>query len=139
MKDENVPDNILSILGTLKDTRFKSPKEFKETLKAQLKKKELDRYGLKIMDYSLDYRLRSKIQITISDETGNPAQGTFRVGGIYKTSNTSFDQAAVFVDSRELAGLYGGTTVLVHEIALLLNDIENVDSVKEKLTGISPG
>lgn len=138
LKDENVPDNILSILGTLKDTRFKSPKEFKETLKAQLKKKELDRYGLKITDYSLAYRIRSKIQITISDETGNPAQGTFRVGGIYKTTNTSFDQAAVFVDSGELAGLYGGATVLVHEIALLLNDIENVDSVKEKLTGISP-
>jgi putative ABC transport system permease protein len=139
LKVEKVPENILSRLNTLKDVRFRSPKEFREALKAELRKKELDRYGLQIIDKSLDYRIRNKIQITISDETGTPVQGTFRVCGIYKTTNGGFDQATVFVNAWELASLYDGENVLTHEIAILLNDIENVESVKEKLTEISPG
>jgi putative ABC transport system permease protein len=138
LKAEKVPEVILSQLDTLKDVRFRSPKEFREALKGELTKKELDSYGLQIIDYALDFRIRNKIQITISDETGTPVQGTFRVCGIYKTTNGGFDQATVFVNSRELAGLYNGKSILTHEIAILLNDIENADSVKEKLTGISP-
>ncbi len=139
LKTENMPADILIVLNKLKDLRYRSPKEFREALKAVFNKKQLDKYGIKITEYSLEYRIRNKIQITISDEAGSPVQGTFRVGGIYKTTNGGFDQASVFVDSKELARLYGGTTVLVHEVALLLNDIEDVDSVKEKITGISPG
>lgn len=138
LKAEKIPEVILSQLDTLKDIRFRSPKDFREALKAELTKKELDSYGLQIIDYALDYRVRNKIQITISDETGTPVQGTFRVCGIYKTTNGGFDQATVFVNAGELAGLYDGKSILTHEIAILLNDIENADSVKEKLTGISP-
>jgi len=139
LKAENIPDDIILILGKLKDTRFRSPKEFREALKSELNTKELNTYGNKILENALDYRIKNKVQITLSDISGNPVQGTFRVGGIYKTTNGGFDQAAVFVNSIELEDLYGGSTVLVHEIAVLLNDIENVDSVKEKLTGISTG
>ncbi len=60
------------------------------------------------MDSALDYRIRNKIQITISDENGTPVQGTFRVCGIYKTTNSGFDQATVFVNAGELASLYDG-------------------------------
>jgi ABC-type lipoprotein release transport system permease subunit len=138
LKAEKVPEEVLSQLNKLKNIRFRSPKEFREALKNELKKKELDSYGLQIIDNTLDYRIRNKIQITISDETGTPVQGTFRVCGIYKTTNGSFDQATAFVNSGELAGLYDGSTVLTHEIAILLNNIENADSMKEKLTVISP-
>lgn len=139
LRKDNVPESTLSTLSKLKDTRYRSQKEFRDALRVELSKKELDNYGIKITDYSLDYRIRNKVQITLSDESGNPVQGTFRVGGIYKTTNGSFDQAAVFVDAGELAVLYGGERVLVHEIAVLLNEMENVDSVKEKLAAISSG
>jgi putative ABC transport system permease protein len=138
LKSGKVPGAVLSKLETLKDIRYRSPKDFREALKGQLKKKELDNYGNLVIDKALDYRIRNKIQITVTDEAGDPVQGTFRVCGIYKTTNTSFDQAAVFVDSKELAKLYGGKGVLLHEVAILLNDIEKTDLVKEKLTGISP-
>jgi ABC-type lipoprotein release transport system permease subunit len=137
LKTEKIPEIILSKLGTLKDVRFRSPKDFREALKGELKKKELDKYGKLIVDKALDYRVRNKVQIMISDEAGTPVQGTFRVCGIYKTSNTSFDQAAVFADAKELAKLYGGKGVLTHEVAILLNDVENADQVKEKLSAIS--
>jgi len=139
LNSENVSEVVLLKLGSLKDVRFRSPKDFREALKTELTKKELGSYGLKIIDKALDYRIRNKIQITISDKTGTPVQGTFRVCGIYKTTNGSFDQISAFVNSQELAGLYDGTSVLTHEIAILLTENENVDSVKEKLNGISAG
>ena len=137
LNSENVSEVVLLKLSSLKDVRFRSPKDFREALKTELTKKELGSYGLKIIDKALDYRIRNKIQITISDKTGTPVQGTFRVCGIYKTTNGSFDQISAFVNSKELAGLYDGTSVLTHEMAILLSDNENVDSVKEKLKGIS--
>jgi putative ABC transport system permease protein len=138
LKSENVPATVLSKLDTLKDVRFRSPKDFREALKSELKKKELDKFGNLIVGKALDYRIRNKVQITISDETGTPVQGTFRVCGIYKTTNTGFDQATVFVNANELAKLYDGKAILIHEISILLNNVENAGLVKEKLAGISP-
>ena len=138
LEADKVPEKVLSKLGLLRDMIFKSPKEFREAIKGELSGKELDNYGRQIIDFALDYRIRNKIQITTSDITGAPVQGTFRVCGIYKTTNGSFDQTSVFINSVDLAGLYDGKGVLTHEIALQLNDIENAGYAKEKLTGISP-
>ena len=137
LENDKVPKPILSKLESIRDERFRSPKDFRERLKSLLTKKELDNYGRQVMDSSLDYKIRNKIQITLSDEKGTPVQGTFRVCGIYRTTNTGFDQATMFVNARELADLYDGKSVLIHEIAIMIDDIENVGSAREKLTGIS--
>ena len=133
----NVPDDVISKLGKLRDSRFRSPKDFKDELKTVLTEKELDNFGRQVMDSSLDYRIRNKVQITISDERGTPVQGTFKVCGIFRTTNSGFDQATMFVNSGELADLYGGKSILIHEIVILTDDIENVDTVKEKLSALS--
>jgi putative ABC transport system permease protein len=132
-----VPAFILGKLSKIKDERYRSPKDFREALKSVLSRKELDEWGSQVMDSALDYRIRHKVQITISDSNGSPVQGTFRVCGIYKTTNTGFDMAALFVNADELASLYGGNGVLVHEIAILINNIDDADSVRAKLAGIS--
>ena len=137
LRKEKVPEAILAKLEALKDTRYKSPKDFREVLKKEFNRKQLDRYGLLITDKALDYKIRNKIQITLADREGNPIQGIFRVCGIYKTTNTGFDQATVFVNEKELEKLYGGNKLLTHEIAILLNNIDDADSVKEKLSRIS--
>ncbi len=136
LKGEKVPLTVLTKLENLKDVRFRSPKDFREALRIELSRKELDRFGLLITDNALDYRIRSKIQITISDREGTPIQGIFRVCGIYKTTNTGFDQASVFVNAWELANLYGGGEILTHEIAVLLNDINDAGTVRDKLSRI---
>lgn len=139
LRKEKIPDSTLLRLQEIKDLRNRSPKDFREILKNVLSKKELDRYGNLIMDRCLDYRIRNKVQLTLSDAKGNPIQGIFRVCGIFKTTNTGFDQTAVFVKAEELAELYGSDQVLTHEIAVLLNDRDASETVKEKLTGFSPG
>jgi ABC-type lipoprotein release transport system permease subunit len=138
LRKEKIPAAILVKLETLKDIRFRSPKDFREALQKEFSMKELNRYGLLLTDGALDYRLRNKVQITISDRQGNPIQGIFRVCGIYKTSNTGFDQVSVFVNAGELADLYGGNEILTHEIAILLNNIDDADIIKEKLKKV-PG
>ncbi len=137
LRKEKVPVTVLTKLETLKDMRFRSPKDFREALRKEFSKKELDRFGLLITDKALDYRIRNKVQITISDKEGNPIQGIFRVCGIYKTTNTGFDQVSVFVNAGELAKLYGGDDILTHEIAILLNNIDDAGIVREKLSRIS--
>jgi len=137
LRKEKVPETVLIKLETLKDKRFRSPKDFREALRKEFSKKELDRFGLLITDEALDYRIRNKVQITISDKEGNPIQGIFRVCGIFKTTNTGFDQTSVFVNTGELAKLYGGDEILTHEIAILLNTIEDADTVREKLSRFS--
>jgi putative ABC transport system permease protein len=137
LRKEKVPIAILSKLETFKDVRFRSPKDFREALRKEFSKKELDRFGLFITDKALDYRIRNKVQIAITDKEGNPVQGIFRVCGIYKTTNTGFDQTTVFVNAGELANLYGGDDILTHEIAILINNIDDAGIVKEKLSRIS--
>jgi putative ABC transport system permease protein len=137
LSKEKVPVTVLTKLGTFKDMRFRSPGDFREALRKEFSRKELNRFGLLITDKALDYRIRNKVQITISDKEGNPIQGIFRVCGIYKTTNTGFDQAAVFVNAGELAKLYGGDEILTHEIAILLNNIDDAGIFGEKLSRIS--
>jgi putative ABC transport system permease protein len=137
LKSAGLPSEVLLKLDRIANERFRSPKDFSKRLKILLNRKELDKYGNSVMDSALDYRLRNKIQITLTDNKGNPVQGTFRVCGIYRTTNSGFDQTSVFVNAQDLVALYGGG-MLVHEIAILTTDIENVDLIKEKLSGISP-
>lgn len=137
LREQKVPENILIKFIALKDLRFRSPKDFREALKKEFNRKELDRYGLLITEKALDYRIRNKVQVTISDREGTPIQGIFRVCGIYKTTNSGFDQAAVFVNAGELADLYGGNDILTHEIAILLNNIDDAGIVKDKLSHLS--
>jgi ABC-type lipoprotein release transport system permease subunit len=137
LRKEKVPENVLSGLANLKDVRFRSPTDFRDALKKELSKRDLKRYGPAITDKALDYRIRNKIQITISDLEGTPIQGIFRVCGIYRTTNTGYDQVSVFVNAKALAKLYGSQEVLTHEIAILLNNINDSDHVKEKLSHIS--
>jgi putative ABC transport system permease protein len=137
LSDANVPEEILLKIEKFKEIRYRSPKDFKEALKSVLTKKDLDKYGRQITDSALNYRINSKIQITISDEKGTPVQGTFRVCGIFKTTNGGFDQATVYVNAGELAQLYNGKRILTHEVAVLLEDIENAGSARDILSGIS--
>ncbi len=137
LRDEKVASTVLAELETFKGTRFRSPKDFREALRKKFSRKELDRFGLLITDKALDYRIRNKVQIAISDLEGTPIQGIFRVCGIYKTTNTGFDQATVFVNAGELAKLYGGKNILTHEIAILLTNIDDADKVSIKLSRVS--
>jgi ABC-type lipoprotein release transport system permease subunit len=139
LRAAKVPATALAKLEPLKEKRFRSPVDFRNALRKVFSKRELDRYGTILMEQAIDYRLRNKVQVTFSDRAGNPVQGIFRVCGIYKTTNTSFDQSSVFVNAHALAALYGGNETLTHELAILLNNTKDAATVADKFNQVSAG
>lgn len=86
----------------------------------------------------LGVHLRSKLIITLQDVQGNITGGSFRIAGIYKTVNTSFDEANVWVryaDLIALTDLPNGTT---HEIAVHTTDPINMAAVKSEIKKQAP-
>ena len=85
----------------------------------------------------LNAKLRSKIVITLQDTANNVVSGLFRVSGIYTTNNNMYDESHVFVrseDIRKLAELPAGAA---HEIAININDNENLIPVEEAVKKIA--
>jgi ABC-type lipoprotein release transport system permease subunit len=70
----------------------------------------------------LKLKFNSKIVLQIQDLHGNIAPAAFRIAGIYKTSNTAYDEFNVFVRKSDLYQLTGIDSTSAHEVAILLKD-----------------
>jgi putative ABC transport system permease protein len=82
----------------------------------------------------LNAKLGSKIVLTVQGTSGDINYGLFRVTGIYKTSNTMFDEANVFVDRADIASLTGFDPSSSTEIAVLLDNSDLTGSVTSEIT-----
>ncbi|MDR2810403.1 MAG: FtsX-like permease family protein [Tannerellaceae bacterium] len=86
----------------------------------------------------LKVRLRSKVVLTFQDATGEIQSLAFRVGGIFKTSNTSFDEASVFVRKSDIQAYTGLPEDAVHEIALMTSGFETCRTALPHLQALLP-
>lgn len=93
--------------------------------------------GKKLAD-QLKLKVRSKVVITFSDASGYISGASFRVAGIYQTSNKTYDNANIFVRSEDLTSLYDADTNAGHEIAVLLNNSDDVPQVLADLKNTYP-
>jgi ABC-type lipoprotein release transport system permease subunit len=75
----------------------------------------------------------SKIVVTIQHLDGDIVYGLFRVAGIYKTSNTAYDEMNVFVLADDLAALIGFDPGSATEIAVLLDESNSTDQVADRI------
>lgn len=81
----------------------------------------------------LSIKLGSKIVLTIQDLQGTITTGLFRVEGIYRTSNTGFDAINVFVKHESLQELAGLEDHTAHELAVLLEENDRLESIRDSL------
>jgi ABC-type lipoprotein release transport system permease subunit len=81
----------------------------------------------------LNAKMGSKIVITLQNNEGVLTYGLFRVGGIYKTSNSMYDEGNVFVKSSDLAGLTGFGENDATEIAVLLDNTNLTDAITAQI------
>ena len=88
-----------------------------------LGKKLADKLGLKI---------KSKIILTFQNTNGDLVSFAGRVEGIFKTNSSVFDKTTIFVKQKDLAN-YTGLGDKIHEIALLTNNMDNIEMVKTDL------
>jgi ABC-type lipoprotein release transport system permease subunit len=70
----------------------------------------------------LKLKLHSKVVITMQSISGNITTAAFKVIGIFKTSNSTFDGMSVFVRKVDLAKLIGVSRLTAHEIAISVYD-----------------
>jgi ABC-type lipoprotein release transport system permease subunit len=87
----------------------------------------------------LKVKLLSKIVLQIQDLQGNISPAAFRIAGIYKTSNSNFDEFNVFVQKKELGKLMLAEANTSHEIAIFLKDYHMAKKVQTLLASWLPG
>jgi|SRR6185503_15403405 len=80
----------------------------------------------------LGVKLHNKIVLTFQSKTGDLTAGSFRIAGIFRSRNSSFDQMTVFTRFDDLAAILG-TTGEMHEIAVVLKDGQKTNSVARGL------
>ncbi|WP_246070015.1 ABC transporter permease [Mangrovivirga cuniculi] len=80
----------------------------------------------------LKVKVRSKIVLTFQDIDGNIVAGAFRIVGIFQSYNSTLEEMNLYVNQADLAGLQN-TENNVHEIAILLNDADEVPEYKKVL------
>ena len=85
----------------------------------------------------LKVKLRSKIVLQFPKSDGTIQLEAFKVSGIYKTSNTNFDLANVFVRNKDLADS-SGQFFKTHEIAVLLNTNDSLTKITSLLKAKYP-
>jgi len=119
------PVRINNYLKDSCGTYFKNPKRNPIVIGEKLAKK-------------LKVKIRSKIVISLQRVDGTPTEGAFRVIGIYKTNNSMFDEMNIFVRAGDLENLTGMDSTKAHEIAILLNNDDQINVIKSTLQGEYP-
>ncbi len=90
------------------------------------------------MATKLQLKVGSKINVQLVDMQGNLSSKGYRVSGIYKTTNTGYDESHLFVNYSDLQAQLGISDDNAHEIAVLLENGDEASLVKpeiQKLVG----
>lgn len=93
--------------------------------------------SMKIAD-KLKVKLKSKIVFTFQDAYGDMQSIAFRVCGIYKTTNTMFDEGNVFVRYNDIIDYTGLPSGSVHEAAIRLPDLKTCSILAPQLKNLFP-
>lgn len=121
LKILEVPENVLKVAKEYEARRFYSKTKFRKAFEKGLSKSEARKYGALITELAKSYQIRSKIVFTFTDMHGEMTYQSYRVCGIYKTSNTVFDAQNAYVLQNDLAKAAGFGPSDYHEIAVLVN------------------
>ena len=90
--------------------------------------------GQKLAD-TLNLKLGSKIISTLADINGQVVSMNFKIKGIYKTNNITNDLTNVYVDIKKLRSIISFQSFESNEIAIRLNDMNEIESVQNDLKG----
>ena len=86
----------------------------------------------------LKVKIRSKVILTFVKIDSEMISAAFRIGGIYRSKNTSLDEVNVFVLKDHLRDLLYLKPTESNEIAILLKNEEDLKTVKNYSAGLVP-
>lgn len=79
----------------------------------------------------------SKLVLTFTDTSGNMVSGAFKVAAVYQSDNAPLDERNVYVHKKDINNLMG-TGDAFHEIAILLKNDGDVETIKQQLISSYP-
>ncbi len=82
-------------------------------------------------------KLKSKVVLTFQQIDGELMSAAFKVIGIYKGSNSIFEEMNLFVEQKDLNRLLGSDQ-MIHEVAVYLDDVKQLDTVQALLAADFP-
>lgn len=86
----------------------------------------------------LKVKLKSKVVLTFTNINSEIISGAFRIGGIYRSKNISIDEINVYVPKEHLQELLQLKPSESNEIAILVKDEVQLDTLKKFSAGIIP-
>ena len=92
--------------------------------------------GQKLAD-KMKLKLKSKVVLTFQNVDGDLVSAAFKVIGIYKSGNTIFEEMNIFVELSDISRLMGDKT-MIHEVALMLDDVGLLDTVQSAMKAEFP-
>lgn len=88
--------------------------------------------------HKLKVKVRSKLVITMQNYDGTLTGGAFRVVGIFRTSNTQFEEGNAFVLRSDLSALMAVPGNTVSQLALRLKSQDQLSVVDQQVTALFP-
>lgn len=122
-------DSLESVVGE----QFRNKSIFMKVLRQKLPSQFLKDNKLTILKKTATYKIGKKIQITIRTLKGHEVTTVFRVVGVYKTSNSMYDNRFAFIRRADLNELIVASDDFSHQIAIMTNGYEQVEPVLEQL------
>ncbi len=120
---------VSTLYQTISDTNGTFFESSSKSLPIVISKKTAER---------LKVKLKSKVVLTFQDVHGEMVSLMFRVSGIFKTTNTQFDEANIFVQQSDAFALTGLPEGAVHETAVLLHQFEQNDATTAEIQKLFP-
>ena len=126
-------NKIVPLLDTIKNTRYRTEKDFEDAIESILGIPTARRYLFHLKNEAIKYKLKHKIVLSFQALDGHIAFDAFRVVGVYKTANTAFDGMNVYVRKSDIAPVANMNGLQVNEIALLLPSVKFDDEIVSEL------
>jgi|TARA_B110000881_G_scaffold29005_1_gene21535 putative ABC transport system permease protein len=92
--------------------------------------------GQKLAD-NLKLDIKKKLSFTFVDDKGDLQRIKFKVEGIFKTANSIHDNGNIYVKKEDLNQLLIDNSI-IHEVAILSNNIDDSDVLKHQLQSLFP-
>ncbi len=138
MKEHKKLKKIVPLLDSLKNINYRTEQDFDLALESLLGESLADRYSYRLKKEAIKYKLRKKIVLSFQALDGHLAYDAFRITGIYKTTNTTFDALNVYVRKDDISHIANMPDTQVNEIALVLHSIKNDHQVVDKIKSSAP-
>jgi len=86
----------------------------------------------------LKVKFKSKVVLTFTNIESEIIAAAFRIGGVYRSKNISLDEVNVYVQQEHLQELLELKPSESNEVAILVKDEEQLDSIKKFSVGVVP-